>query len=737
MEQNFAQFTSSPIVSFTLLLLVILTLPPIFEKLRLPGLVGLLFAGVILGSDGLGLLDPKSETIKLLSDIGKIYLMFVAGLEIDLADFRKTKNRSIGFGFATFIIPLAFGTTIGLLFGMNLNASILIGSLLASHTLLAYPIVNRLGIVNNEAVTITIGATIFTDISALLVLAICISINAGEFTPLSLIIQLITLGVYSAIVLFGFDWAGKQYFRRTGNQESNQFLFILLAVFLAAVGAQIIDVENIVGAFLAGLAVNDVVGKTQVKEKVEFVGSTLFIPCFFVGMGLLLDISGFIETLSSELLLTLAIVGGLILSKFLAAFVVKLLYHYSWDETITMWSLSLPQVAATLAAALVGLNAGVISQSVFNTVIVLMLVTSILGPILTDKYARRLTVANHNLANGDFVLNLNLDNSNPVVDSGFLSPDVVAELSPQTNQFLAPKTSQEEQIFNTNALSSSSSLFRVVVPIANPKTERYLIAMGALIARHESGIVIPVSIAKAQVNMDDPDLTKAIQHSRQLLQNALAVTEQFQVKGKPVIRIDDDIVQGISRIAREENASLIVMGWSQTNRLRSRLLGPNLSRLFGSVIDSVFWCSHCPVAVMRLLTQPTNIQQILVPVKNITSQTLRIIRFAQLFAEENQSAITLFHVSDRKTTREELKSFKAQLKSMVEYLQPNIAIKIKTTRHNDVARAIIEHAQNYDMVILRSVRRRTVAGLAVSDVSESVMNDLKCSLVLFGEPYSS
>jgi Kef-type K+ transport system membrane component KefB/nucleotide-binding universal stress UspA family protein len=736
MEQNFAQFITSPIVAFTLLLLVILTLPPIFEKLRLPGLVGLLFAGVILGSDGLGLLDPKSETIKLLSDIGKIYLMFVAGLEIDLADFRKTKNRSLGFGFATFIIPMIFGTAIGLLFRMNLNASVLIGSLLASHTLLGYPIVNRLGIVNNQAVTVTIGATIFTDISALLVLAICISINAGEFTPLSLVIQLLTLGIYSAIVLFGFDWAGKQYFRRTGNQESNQFLFILLAVFLAAVGAQIIDVENIVGAFLAGLAVNDVVGKSQVKEKVEFVGSTLFIPCFFVGMGLLLDISGFITTLSSELPLTLAIVGGLILSKFLAAFVVKLLYRYSWDETITMWSLSLPQVAATLAAALVGLNAGVISQSVFNTVIVLMLVTSILGPILTDKYARKLPVANNNLANGYFVLNLDLDNSNSVVDSGFLSPDVVAELSPQTNQSLAPETSPKEQILNTNDLSSAS-LFRVVVPIANPQTERYLIEMGALIARHELGIVIPVSIAKAQVNMDDPDLTKAIQYSRQLLQNALTVAEEFQVEGKPVIRIDDDIVQGITRTAREQNASLIIMGWSETNRLRSRLLGPNLSRLFGNVIDSVFWCSHCPVAVMRLLTEPTNIQQILVPVKNITSQTLRIIRFAQLFAEANQAAITLFHVSDRKTTKEELKSFKAQLKSMVEYLQPQIDMTIKTTRNNDVARAIIERAQNYDMVILRSVRRRTVAGLAISDVSESVMHDLKCSLVLFGEPYSS
>ncbi|MEO1341966.1 MAG: cation:proton antiporter, partial [Cyanobacteria bacterium J06635_13] len=224
---------------------------------------------------------------------------------------------------------------------------------------------------------------IFTDIAALLVLAVCISIHGGEFSATGLLIQLVTLGVYSAVVLVGFDKAGKEYFRRTGDEESNQFLFILLAVFLASVGAQVINVDKIVGAFLAGLAVNDVVGRSPVEEKIEFVGSTLFIPFFFVGMGLLLDIPGFIETLTNQLPLTLSIVGGLFLGKFLAVLAAKLLYGYSWNQAITMWSLSLPQVAATLAAALAGVNAGLLSDSIFNVVIVLMLVTAIAGPILT------------------------------------------------------------------------------------------------------------------------------------------------------------------------------------------------------------------------------------------------------------------------------------------------------------------------------------------------------------------
>ncbi len=270
----------SPIIAFTILLLVILTIPPVFEKLRLPGLVGLLLAGVVLGENGLKLLNSESETIKLLSDIGKVYLMFVAGLEIDLEQFRQTKNRSIGFGILTFAVPLITGTLIGKLFNYGWNSSFLIGSLLASHTLLAYPIVSRLGVVRNEAVAVTIGATIFTDTGALLVLAICVGIHVGKFTALSLITLLGGLVIYSAVILFGFDWAGKEFFRRSGDEQSKQFLFILLALFVASVGAQVIGVEKIVGAFLAGLAVNDVLGRSPVREKVEFVGSVLFIPCF-------------------------------------------------------------------------------------------------------------------------------------------------------------------------------------------------------------------------------------------------------------------------------------------------------------------------------------------------------------------------------------------------------------------------------------------------------------------------
>jgi Kef-type K+ transport system membrane component KefB/nucleotide-binding universal stress UspA family protein len=680
----------SPIMAFTVLLLVTLTIPPIFERLRVPGLVGLLAAGVLLGPSVIGLLDPAGEVETLLSDVGKIYLMFVAGLEIDLRDFKKTRNRSLGFGLATFAIPLTAGLLLSRAFGFDWVAAVLVGSLLASHTLLAYPIVMRLGVTKEESVTATVGATIFTDIGALLVLAMCVAADAGDFSAQMVITQLLLLAVFSMAVLVGLDWAGKQYFRQNGDKEGNQFLFVLAAVFLAAVGSQLINVDKIVGAFLAGLAVNDVVGNGPVKEKVEFVGGVLFIPFFFICMGLLLDVQVFMESLTTNLAFTVALVGVLITSKFLAAVVVKPFFGYGWHQTFTMWSLSLPQVAATLAAALVGLQQGIISALEFNAVIVMMLITSVLGPLLTSRFAGRLITPKLGK-----------------VESGSLWFD-----------------------YGPTAITSHdptiSGPFTVVVPIYNPITQRYLIEMAALLANHEGGQMIPVTVTRAQVHMDDPELVAALAQSRKLLQKAEALGQEFKAQSFPVLRVDDDVSEGITRTAREQNASLILMGWSRQGFR---------AKLFGTLIDDVFWSSHCPVAVARLLAEPIDIHRILVPMKNVSPQAVRTVRFAQMFADTHNASVTLLHVSDRHTPPEQLQAFETALgKAMAN--GPQIDWDLQTVCHDNPAEVILTTAQTYDMVVLRSMRRRTAGGLAVSDVTHRVIDEATCSLVLFGEPHS-
>lgn len=684
---------NSPIISFTILLIVIFAIPPIFERLKLPGLVGLLIAGVILGDSGLKLLNSESDTIKLLSDIGKIYLMFVAGLEIDLEQFRKTRNRSIGFGILTFLVPLITGIILGRFFNFSWNTSLLIGSLLASHTLLAYPIVSRLGVVGNEAVTVTIGATIFTDTGALLVLAVCVGIHGGEFTPFSLLTLLSGLAIYSAIVLFGFDWAGKEFFKRTGDEQSNQFLFILLALFLASAGAQIIGIEKIVGAFLAGLAVNDVLGRSPVKEKIEFIGSALFIPCFFVDMGLLINIPAFIKTLSS-FGITAAIVIGLIGSKFIAAYLAKLLYRYNNAELLTMWSLSLPQVAATLAAALVAYqtvnsaNERLINDAVLNSVIVLMVVTAIIGPMITARFASSLTVSQAELV---------------------------------SDRLLTCWDNERNDLVETN-----NHLFTVVVPIYNPQTQRYLLEMAALLARHESGRVVPLAITKGHSQMDSPLLKMGLAQSRERLDLATEISQDFNIEVLPAIRIDDDIALGISRTSREQNANLLVLGWSPNIGLRARL--------FGTIIDSIFWSSHCPVAVTRLLSSPTEFKKILVPVGDLTRQSVSAIRFAQILADVNQAEIVLLHITSPRTPGIQIELFVSKLLDIASQTKLQVNNNIKTIKGADIAKKIIEEAVNFDLVVLRSVRYRTTGGVAVSEVTTEVIKGLKTSIVLLGEP---
>jgi len=665
----------SPLFSVTLLLLVVLIIPPIFERLKLPGLVGLIAAGILLGSDGVGLLDPESETMQLLSDVGKVYLMFVAGLEIDLDEFRKSKAKAMGFGLTTFLFPLLTGMSVGLLFGYDLNAAVVMGSLMASHTLLGYPIVTSLGIERNPAVVATIGATIFTDITSLLVLAIAISIHQGDFSTISLIVQLMALFLYAILVLFGLDWAGKAYFHRTGDEQSNQFLFILLAVFLASVGAEMIQVDKIVGAFLAGLAVNDVVGHSPVEEKVTFVGSTLFIPFFFVGMGLLLDLSSLQETLTSNLALTAALVGGLLVSKALAAAIAGGVYRFTLAEGLTMWSLSLPQVAATLAAALAGLEQGLFDSSVFNAVIMVMLVTAIIGPILTQRFGRHLQ-------------------------------------SPQRKQQSTPTATS--RTFVTYPPS------RVLVAVLNPETEHHLMEMGALLARQGEGKVISLAVVLDGFGLD-PDLEKA----QSLLDNTEQLGTDLGVPTTQMLRLDDNLAQGITRTAREQNANWIVMGWSPTT-FRQRLLG--------NTIDDVFWSAHCPVVVTNLTEAPTDVKQILVPVENLTPPTWRTIEFAQLLAKNNHADITLLHVLGEHQSLTDTEAFEKALKDWLLWHNFDLPIQIETMMHDNIPKAIVQVSKDYDLTVLRALRRQTAGGLAVSNITTRIVADLKCSLVLVAEP---
>jgi Kef-type K+ transport system membrane component KefB len=361
----------------------------------MPAVVGLLLAGVVLGPSGLHALPTADPVAEFFSEIGKLFLMFFAGLEIDLSQFQRTGRRSVVFGLLTYSIPQVVGIAVGIVAGYGLLPAVLIGSLMGSHTLLAFPIVQRMKLVTDEAVAVTIGGTVLTDLMSLLVLAVCLPIHSTGFSTSTFVLQLGEMVAYILIVFFGLSALGRWLIERNKGSKERQLVLVLFLVALAGFGAEAINLEPIIGAFLAGLAINRALSGCDAKEEIEFFGNTLFIPMFFLSIGFLIDVNVFAQTLLTKTGLVVAIVGGLIGSKFLAALLTKRLFDYSRNQGGLIWSLSLPQVAATLATAIVAFQcknaAGVplIDQSVVNAVLVLVVATCILGPMLTEHFGRQ------------------------------------------------------------------------------------------------------------------------------------------------------------------------------------------------------------------------------------------------------------------------------------------------------------------------------------------------------------
>jgi Na+:H+ antiporter len=376
--------------------MAIVILPRLFERFGLPGMLGLILAGLLLGPNGIALTHKVGPVGHFFSEMGRVFLMFLAGLEISLSDFRRYARPSTLFGVATFAGPMIGGFVLGQAFGYSTNASVLIGSLLASHTLLGYPILEKLGLVREPFVLTTIGATIFTDIASLLVLAVCLSVHESGILSWQMLAALIgMLTVYCVFVMGAIPWFGAIYLRLRHEDETAQFQFILAVIVICAVGAKLIGLEDIVGAFLCGIAVNQVLHHGPAREKVEFLGKSLFIPAFLIIIGAQMDLPAFMRSLVERLPFVLGMIGVLCVGKFVAASVTAWFYRYRRSEALSMWALSLPQLAATLAATVTAhesMNAAgerLIGEEIVNVVIVLMVLTATVGPILTERFGKK------------------------------------------------------------------------------------------------------------------------------------------------------------------------------------------------------------------------------------------------------------------------------------------------------------------------------------------------------------
>ncbi|MBN2007317.1 MAG: cation:proton antiporter [Anaerolineae bacterium] len=507
-----------PVAVFLTIMSVILITPLLSERIRLPGIVGLILGGMLVGPHGLGLLGT-GRVIELLSTVGLVYLMFSAGLEVDLHQFNRVRNKAMFFGLLTFMIPQLFGTFMGrLLFGLDWPSAILLGSVYASHTLVAFPILGRLGLVTNEAVSVTIGATIFTDVASLLVLAVVAGAQNGDVSVMSIAWLVGLMAGYAALILLAMPRVGKSFFRHFSGRAV-EFQFVLVVLFVAALLAEQIGMHAIVGAFLAGLAINSTLPpRSAVIGQVLFLGESFFIPIFLMYIGMITD--PLVVVVDVQTLLTgLALTATVYATKFAAAWITARVFRYSRNELFTVWGLSQAQAAATLATILVGVNIGLFSMAIFNGAILMILCTCITSPLLVQRFGSRLTASG--------------------------------------------KPAEKKVLFD-----------RILVPVANPQTEEHLITLANILARSTKGILLPLHVAQA-INHQPGEM----EHQQQLLDRVPEILADPETQIHAVRRIDTSIAKGILHAAIEHEASLIVMGWRGKPTFRQSIYGTLLDEV--------------------------------------------------------------------------------------------------------------------------------------------------------------
>jgi len=694
MAASLSHLMHHPLGIFAQLVAISVLVPPITRRLRLPDLVGLLVAGVLIGPHVLHWIDAKSETITLLSDIGAIYLLFTVGLEIDLEEFNRVKRRSVTFGALIFVLGVGTGFGIGQIFGFPLVPSLLLGALMATHTPLGYPIVRSYGAQRDESVIVSVGSTIFTDIAALVLLAVALGLGKGNLTPSSFIALLISISVFACVVVLGIRMIGRHLWMRNVIDENRVFLAVLLTLFVASLGAELAGVEKIVGAFLAGLAVNSVLPEGKVKEQVIFVGGALFIPIFFIHLGLLLDLGSLADSISNIEFTALMLTGALG-CKALAAVIAGRWFHYSPNQILLMWSLAMPKVAATLATAFIGFQAGLLDSTVLNAVLAVMVVTATLGPTLTTR-------------------------------------SVVALMEPN-----------ERSPFGTTGLDEDQEIpgevvrrpLKVLVPVANPDTELSLLKLAARLSQGEgdhNGQLLPLALVSPSLEEARGGLNRALSAARTRLNQAATNGEGLTANTRCLLRVDDDIAAGMSRSALEEGADLLLIGAGRPDPLRKWLLG--------DLVDGVCRTAHCPVVVANLGRRELNdLNQILVPIKDLSASAREqfelALRLLSTAPDPTSTTISLLHIHDPRFNRHERSWMEHQLMS---WCPRNIAsqqIQIKLLQGPGIDSKIHWFSKNQDLVILRSQRRR-VAGLPIpaSDRTSNLVHQLACPALMISDP---
>lgn len=502
-----------PVLKFLLVLVIILAAPLLLNKIKVPHLLGLIIAGAIIGPNGFNVLS-RDSSIVVTGTTGLLYIMFLAGLEIDMGDFKKNKWKSLTFGLYTFIVPFVLGYLGGYyILHFSMLTSILFASLFSSHTLIAYPLVSKLGMAKNKAVNITVGGTMITDILALLVLAVIVGMSQGEVGTEFWIKLSVSFILFALIVLIVFPIIGRWFFKRVDDKIS-QYIFVLVMIYLAAMLAELAGVEAIIGAFFAGLALNRLIPHTSsLMNRVEFVGNAIFIPFFLISVGMLIDFKVFFkswETLEVAAIMLVASIGG----KYLSAVATQKTFRLTKEEGKLIFGLSSASAAATLASVMVGYNI-------------------ILSETETGEPVRLL---NEHVLNGSILLILI-----SCTISSFISMASAQKIAESDNEDTVSGTSHEEE--------------NILLAINHEETVERMVNLGILIKAHSNTEDL---FALNVINEDKNE--SSVKNAEKLLHQAADTAAAADVKLQALKRYDNDVINGVNNVIKEQKITDLIIG---------------------------------------------------------------------------------------------------------------------------------------------------------------------------------
>ncbi|MCM1521879.1 MAG: cation:proton antiporter [Muribaculaceae bacterium] len=523
-----APIISQPVPIFLTVMAILLVTPLVFNRLKIPHVIGLIIAGVAVGPHGFGLLD-KDMSFEVFGQVGLLYLMFLAGIEIDMYHLRKNLGKGLVFGGFTFFIPLILGAIAAIcFFRMGLLEATLLASMFAAHTLLAYPIVARFGVTKSPAVIISIAGTIVTVLGSLIVLAGVMGV-VREGSVASLLPVLGYLALYCAVMVYFYPRLTRWFFKKHHDGIA-QFVYIMVMVFLAAAVAQWIGVEGVFGAFLAGLVLNRFIpGRSTLMGRLEFVGNALFIPYFLIGVGMLIDLSVLAKGWQT-IYIAGVMCGVAMLTKWLAALATQKVFHLTGTDRLMMYQLSNAHTAVALAVVTIGYTMGLFGVEILNGTILMILVTCTVSSMGTARAAARLKV-----------------------------------------QLLEQAQVEAEK-------DESATHPRTLIAISNPLTAPGIVELALAMRFPDSSI--PGDFYALHVRNDNSASSRSI--SRNSLDVAERAAATVEVELTPIERYDLNFITGVLNTMEERDITEVIIGLHRRTAIIDSFLGSKIEHLLQS-----------------------------------------------------------------------------------------------------------------------------------------------------------